>query len=98
MPSQAELPVSACSVMPLAATRMPSSAAVSSKATVFTVGSGVRNTCCSTPMRCRPASRRSCTTALTHEVPSKRNDTPSTTYATVSASIGSGCISEWMPS
>ena len=88
----------AWSVMPRAASRMPTRAAVSSNATVFTVGSGVVNTCRKSPTSRSPASRRSCTSALTHEVPSNRNETPRTTYATRSASTGSGCSSAWMPS
>ena len=55
MPSQTPLPVSACSVMPPAASRMPIRAAVSSNATVFAVGSGVRE---HVLQQRRPAARR----------------------------------------
>ena len=77
---------------------MPISAAVSSNATVLAVGSGVVNTCRNSPTCRSPASLRSCTSALSHETPSNRKETPSTTYATSSASTGSGLSSEWMPS
>ena len=49
MPSQTPEPVSACRVMPPAASTMPIRAAVSSNATVLAVGSGVVNTCWSSP-------------------------------------------------
>ena len=79
MPSQIPEPVSSCAVMPPAARRMPISAAVSSNATVYAVGSGVVNTCRNSPTCRSPASLRSCTSAFSQEAPSKRNETPSTT-------------------
>ncbi len=84
--------------MPPAASTMPIRAAVSSNATVLAVGSGVVTTCLNRPTWRSPASRRSCSSALSQEAPSNRNETPRTTYATSGASTGSGCSSEWMPS
>ena len=56
--SKAMLPVSSCSPTPTAAMTMPTTAALSSSSTVFTVGSGLMRTNSSTRIPASPACRR----------------------------------------